>query len=67
MGEGKEQDWTFPTGRKERVDFAYSRLKLAKGIRFSFFLSDGLWYSVLFNVHVGLFLKAKICINILHV
>lgn len=64
-GEGREQDWRFPSGGKERVVFAYSRQKLVKEI--TFFLSDGVWYSVLCNVHVGLFLKAKIYINILHV
>lgn len=58
MGKGREQDWRFPSGRKERVIFAYSGLKLGEGIRFFFFLSDSLWFSVLFNnVCVGLLLS----------
>lgn len=64
MGKGREQEWRFPSGRKERIVFAYVSLRLGKGISL---LSDDLWYSVLFNVYVDLFLKAKICINILHV
>lgn len=44
--------------------FSYVSPRLGKGISL---LNDDLWYSVLFNVYVNLFLKAKIYLNTLHV
>lgn len=55
VGKGERVRLEISRSRKERVVFPYSSLKLGKGIRLSFFLSDGLWFSVLFNVCVGLF------------